>query len=151
MSTIKLFMGAVRWNQMLPLCHRVRAVTWLKHKGPSLRGRGGTSSNKAGCCWAAGENTGHQSARLDVSTGYFTWVFRQRTTIRQVGPRRNGSWGVIALVSVMLCTLFVPNTDIWSQGQKMTFFSFLIRAMLCWILMLCCFVPGTHGNRLGYF
>lgn len=38
MPHIKLFMAPVRWNQMLLLCHRGRAVTRLKHGRPWLRG-----------------------------------------------------------------------------------------------------------------
>lgn len=38
MPPIQLFIAPVRWNQMLLLCHRGRAVTRLKHGRLALHG-----------------------------------------------------------------------------------------------------------------
>lgn len=100
MPTDKLFIVAVRWNQMLLLCHRGRAETWPKHGGPSLHGR--TDFIKP--CWMLlGQNAGRHDARLAVCTRFFTCKCSNR-----------GPWFsrlVHIEVQVMLCTLFAPNTN----------------------------------------
>lgn len=70
MPPIKLFMAPVRWNQMLLLCHRGRAVTRLKHGRPSLHGGNGFME-QAWMLLGYKQNRGCHDTRLAVSMWHF--------------------------------------------------------------------------------
>lgn len=57
----------------------------------------------------------------------FLQVFRQRTTVQQVGPNVGEARGAARGSPTLCWCRFVPHPDICGRGQKMTFF---VHAML---------------------
>lgn len=66
MPPIKLFMAPVRWNQMLLLCHRGRAVTQLK-RGRLLLHGGKAFMEQVRMLLGTTQNTGCHDTRPAVS------------------------------------------------------------------------------------
>lgn len=149
MPRFKLFMAPVRWNQMLLLCHRGRAVTRLKHGRPSLHGAK-VCMEQAWILLGYKQNKGCHDTRSAVTM----WHFPASVQSEDGGSVGGSIWGpkpeALLGVHPALCWCrFVPHPDICGHSQEMTFF---VHAMLqCWILMLWCCVPATHGNKQCYF
>lgn len=144
MPPIKLFMAPVRWNQTLLLCQRGRAVTWLKHGRPLPHG-GKDFMEQA---WML---LGYKQCTEDAMT--LTWLLPCATVQREDDTSvscsmRGGAWGLACRWPALCWCCFVPLTFV----VMARIWPFFVRAMLwCWILMLWCCAPATHGNKQSYF